>query len=67
MEKNFNQLIDIRKFLPSSRDDKILTALYEETFVASNTQEDFFNLPVNEEYAKNKQQKNVAITQKKDD
>jgi hypothetical protein len=54
-EKGFTQLIDINKFLPSTTDSKILTALYEETFVSSNSQEDFFNLPVNDEYKKNKE------------
>jgi hypothetical protein len=52
-EKKFTQLIDINKFLPSTTDPKILDSLCEETFIASNTQEDFFSLPVNEEYKKN--------------
>jgi hypothetical protein len=54
-EKKFTHLIDINKFLPSTTDPSILTALYEETYVATNSQEDFFNLPVNEDYKKNKE------------
>jgi len=62
-EKGFTHLIDINKFLPSTTDPKILTALCEETFVASNSQEDFFNLPVNEHYKKNKEMQKKENTE----
>lgn len=64
MEKNnslemkdfgFNRLIDISNFLPSTGKSTILNALYEETNAVVLSNEDFLNLPVNEEYKKNKE------------
>jgi hypothetical protein len=46
MDSKFSDFTDINRFLPA--DKKILDALYEETPVVYRSQEDFFNLPVNE-------------------
>ena len=64
MEKNnslemkdygFNRLIDISSFLPSTDKSTILESLYEETNAVVLSNEDFLNLPLNEEYKKNKE------------
>jgi hypothetical protein len=59
MDSKFSDYTDINRFLPA--DKKILDALYEETPVVYKSQEDFFNLPVNEEYKKNQEKKKLEI------
>jgi 3-dehydroquinate dehydratase len=74
MEKNnslemkdygFNRLIDISSFLPSTDKSTILESLYEETNAVVLSNEDFLNLPLNEEYKKNKELREKAEKEKK--
>ena len=74
MEKNnslemkdygFNRLIDISNFLPSTDKTTILEALYEETNAVILSNEDFLNLPLNEEYKKNKELREKEEKEKK--
>lgn len=59
MDSKFTESIDLSRFLPSTTNPNILDCLYEEHPVNSNKMEDFFSLPVNDEYKKNKQQKQI--------
>lgn len=62
----FNRLIDISSFLPSADKSCILDSLYEETNAVVLSNEEFLNLPVNEEYKKNQELK-AKLKEKKDD
>lgn len=74
MEKNnslemkdygFNRLVDISNFLPSTDKSTILESLYEETNAVVLSNEDFLNLPLNEEYKKNKELREKQEKEKK--
>jgi hypothetical protein len=61
MEK-YSESINLSRFLPSTTDSSILDALYEDHPINSNKFEDFLNLPVNDEYKKKQEQKQIETT-----
>lgn len=59
MDSKYTESIQLSRFLPSTTDSSILDALYEETTINNHTFEDFLNLPVNDDYKKNQEQKQI--------
>jgi hypothetical protein len=64
MDKGFNKLIDISNFISNVK-PSILTSLYEETVPVVLTNEDFMNLPVNDEYKKTQEEKLLTVSKDK--
>jgi len=56
---------DLSRFI--SEDSDIIERLYKETPIQTASFDDFFKLPVNEEYKKNQERKKIGVEESKEE